>query len=144
LEVLFLPSQAAVFVAEDEPFIAYDLAMTIEDAGGVVVGPAATVKEALALLEIHPVAAAILDVNLCDGDICPVAELLMARGVPVIFHTGLGIPDELSARFPNLIVHLKPLVPEQLIRQLAALIAPEPQPVVGHGGGLAAGSVVRT
>jgi hypothetical protein len=44
--------------------------------------------------------------------------------VPVIFHTGLGVPDELSARFPNLIVHLKPLVPEQLIRQLAALIEP--------------------
>jgi predicted TIM-barrel fold metal-dependent hydrolase len=66
--------------------------------------------------------AAILDVNLSDRDICPVAELLIARGVPVIFHTGLGLPDELSKKFPNLIVHLKPLVPEQLIRQLAALI----------------------
>jgi CheY-like chemotaxis protein len=141
LEVLFLPDRAVVFVAEDEPFIAFDLATTIEDAGGVVVGPAATVKEALAILEIHPVAAAILDVNLADRDISPVAELLMARGVPVIFHTGLGVPDELSARFPNLIVHLKPLVPEQLIRQLAALIAPETLPDVRHGCGLAAGSV---
>jgi DNA-binding response OmpR family regulator len=86
------------------------------------VGPAATVKEAMALLETCPVAAAILDVNLSDRDISPVAELLLARGVPVIFHTGLGAPDELSARFPNLIVRLKPLVPELLIRQLAKLI----------------------
>jgi DNA-binding response OmpR family regulator len=122
LEELFLPGRAVVFIAEDEPFIAFDLAATIEDAGGVVVGPAATVKEALALLEIHHVDAAILDVNLSDRDISPVAELLIARGAPVIFHTGLGVPDELGARFPNLIVHLKPLVPEQLIRQLAALI----------------------
>lgn len=118
----FLPDHAAIFVAEDEPFIAYDLAATIEDAGGVVVGPAATVKEALALLENHSVAAAVLDVNLADEDISPVAELLLARGVPVIFHTGLGVPDELGARFPNLIVHSKPLDPEKLIRQLAGLI----------------------
>ena len=122
MEVLSLPRDVAIFVAEDEPFIALDLATTIEDAGGRVVGPAATVKEALELLEIHPVAAAILDVNLRDRDISPVAELLIARGVPVIFHTGLGLPDELSAKFPDLIVHLKPLIPEQLIRQLAALI----------------------
>jgi DNA-binding response OmpR family regulator len=129
LEELFLPGRATVFIAEDEAFIAFDLAATIEDAGGVVVGPAATVKEALALLEIHHVDAAILDVNLSDRDISPVAELLIACGVPIIFHTGLGIPEELSAKFPNLIVHLKPLVPEQLIRQLAALIrSHEPNP----------------
>jgi CheY-like chemotaxis protein len=127
VEELFLPGRAVVFIAEDEPFIAFDLAATVEDAGGVVVGPAATVKEALALLQTHHVDAAILDVNLSDRDICPVAELLIARGVPVIFHTGLGIPEELSSKFSNLIVHLKPLVPEQLIRQLAALIEPPRQ-----------------
>jgi CheY-like chemotaxis protein len=140
LEELFLPGRAVVFLAEDEPFIALDLAATIEDAGGVVVGPAATVKEALALLEIHHVDAALLDVNLSDRDITPVAELLIARGVPVIFHTGLGIPEALSAKFPNLIVHLKPLVPEQIIRQLAALIAPDAPRDVGRGGGQAAAS----
>lgn len=141
MEELFLPGRASVFIAEDEPFIAFDLAATIEDAGGVVVGPAASVKEALALLENHPVDAAILDVNLSDRDVSPVAELLIARGVPIIFHTGLGLPDELSAKFPNLIVHLKPLVPEQLIRQLAALIAPERPPIVGRDAGRAAASV---
>ena len=141
MEELFLPGRSAVFIAEDEPFIAFDVAATIEDAGGVVVGPAATVQEALALLEIHPVNAAILDVNLGDRDISPVAELLLARGVPIIFHTGLGVPDELSAKFPNLVVHLKPLVPEHLIRQLAALIAPDTSPVVGRGGRQAGTSV---
>ena len=134
MEVLLLPDHAAVFVAEDEPFIAFDLATTIEDAGGVVVGPAATVTEALALLETYTVAAAILDVNLGDRDVCPVAELLIARGVPIIFHTGLGVPDELRARFPNLIVHLKPSDPEKLIRQLAGLLARETSQDVARRG----------
>ena len=132
--MLVLPDHAQVLVAEDEPFIAFDLAVAIEDAGGVVVGPAATVAEALALLESNHVAAAILDVNLCDRDISPVAELLLARRVPVIFHTGLGVPEELSARFSNLVVHLKPLDPEQLIRQLAGLLARERSQDVARGG----------
>ncbi len=132
--MLVLPDHAQVLVAEDEPFIAFDLAVAIEDAGGVVVGPAATVAEALALLERNLVAAAILDVNLCDRDISPVAELLLARGVPVIFHTGLGVPEELSARFSNLVVHLKPLDPEQLIRQLAGLLARERSQDVARSG----------
>ncbi|MGV9008062.1 response regulator [Brevundimonas sp.] len=136
-----MPDHPAIFVAEDEPFIAFDLTTTIEDAGGVVVGPAATVTEAMALLDIHPVDAAILDVNLIDRDICPVAELLLARGVPVIFHTGLGVPDELSAKFPNLIVHLKPLDPDQLIRQLAALIVPAPPSKSGRSGRLAGATI---
>jgi CheY-like chemotaxis protein len=140
LEELFLPGRAAVFIAEDEPFIAFDLAATVEDAGGVVVGLAATVKEALALLEIQHVDAAILDVNLSDRDICPVAEMLIARGVPIIFHTGLGLPDELRAKFPNLIVHLKPLVPEQLIRQLAALIGPHKPNLYQQEAGVVMGS----
>ena len=132
--MLVVPDHAQVLVAEDEPFIAFDLAVAIEDAGGVVVGPAATVAEALALLESNHVAAAILDVNLCDRDISPVAELLLARRVPVIFHTGLGVPEELSARFSNLVVHLKPLDPEQLIRQLAGLLARERSQDVARGG----------
>ena len=140
MEVPSLPRDVAILIAEDEPFIALDLATTIEDAGGRVVGPAATVKEALELLEIHPVAAAILDVNLRDRDISPVAELLIARGVPVIFHTGLGVPDELRAKFPDLIVHLKPLIPEQLIRQLAALIETPETALCQKVAGLAAGS----
>lgn len=68
---------ALVLLAQDEPFIALDLALAIEDAGGEVVGPAASVTEALALIEARPIVAAILDVNLIDGDITPVAEVVL-------------------------------------------------------------------
>lgn len=85
-------NHSAVLVAEDEPFIALDLALAIEDAGGKVVGPASSAKEALMLLERHPVCGAILDVNLVDGDISPVVEYLIAHDVPLVLQTGVGLP----------------------------------------------------
>jgi CheY-like chemotaxis protein len=118
-----LLDKSAILVVEDEPFIALDLAATVMDAGGEVVGPAGSVQEALALLDACAVDGAILDVNLSGRDSCPVAERLIASGVPLIFHTSRGLPLEFSARFPNLIVHLKPLIAEVLVPQLARLIA---------------------
>ncbi|HVR90626.1 MAG TPA: response regulator [Novosphingobium sp.] len=115
-------NRSAVLVAEDELFIALDLAYAIEDADGVVVGPAASVKDALILLETHPVIAAILDVNLVDGDISPVVEYLVAHHIPFILQSGIGLPSELSARFPDMIVRIKPSVATRLVAELAALL----------------------
>jgi DNA-binding response OmpR family regulator len=52
-----------------------------------VVGPAATVRKALDLLDREVIHAAILDANLPDGDVTPVAEELIERGVPFIINT---------------------------------------------------------
>ena len=116
-------NHALILVAEDETFIALDVALAIEDAGGKVVGPAASVKEALALIETLPIVAAILDVNLADGNITPVAERLIAAGVPVILQTGIGLPPELLARFPDLMVRIKPCRAATLVAQLEVLLA---------------------
>lgn len=116
-------NNALVLVAEDEPFIALDVALAIEDAGGEVAGPAASVEEARALIATRPIVAAILDVNLTDGDISPVAEILIGSGIPIILQTGVGVPPELAARFPDLIVHIKPCIAAKLVVQLEALIA---------------------
>lgn len=116
-------SRALILVAEDEPFIALDVALAIEDAGGEVVGPTASIEEALSLIATRPIEAAILDVNLIDGDITPVAEALMRLGIPVILQTGNSLPPELAARFPDLIVHIKPCVAAKLVAQLATLVS---------------------
>lgn len=115
-------SHALILVAEDEAIIAMDVAMAIRDAGGQVAGPAASVKQALALINTMPVAGAILDVNLSDGDISPVAEILLAAGIPIIIQTGVGLPTELIARYPDLAVQIKPCASEALVSQLALLI----------------------
>ena len=115
-------NRALILVAEDEPFIALDVALAVEDAGGEVAGPAASVREALALIESLPIVAAILDVNLADGDISPVAERLIIAGIPVILQTGIGLPPKLAARFPELQVNIKPCAAATLVSQLEALI----------------------
>ena len=114
---------ALILIADDQPLIALDLAFAVEDAGGLVAGPTASVKETLALINTRPVAGAILDVNLVDGDISPVAEHLIGLGVPIILQTGVGLPRDLAARFPDLVVHIKPCVPAILVSQLQAMIA---------------------
>jgi hypothetical protein len=72
-----LLNRVSVLIVEDEPLIALDLAMAVEEARGKVIGPAGRVREALALMEQHLVQAAILDVNLSDRDVTPIAELLI-------------------------------------------------------------------
>ena len=107
-----------ILIAEDETFIALDLASGIEEAGGQVVGPAASVLEALELLAHNEVTGAILDVNLADRDITPVALMLIDRKVPIVFHTGVGIPPELAIAHPDLVVCIKPTSLDRLIRHL--------------------------
>ena len=66
--------------------------MMIQDvlvaSGGVVIGPAVSTKDALALPEQEVVHCAVLDVKLVDGPSTPVAEALTARGIPFIVATG--------------------------------------------------------
>lgn len=114
--------QHAILIAEDELYIALNLSFAVEDADGRVVGPAATVAEALALIDGEAIVGAILDVNLADGDISAVVEKLGERGVPVVLQTGVGLPAALAARFPRLSVHLKPCAPARLIAELAQMI----------------------
>ena len=109
-------------IAEDQVFIALDLALAVEDAGGMVVGPAASVENALALIESKPVAAAILDVNLTDGDITPVAMCLLEAGIPIIIQSGVGAPTALSAQYPDLVVYIKPYKISELMVKLENLL----------------------
>jgi CheY-like chemotaxis protein len=115
-----LLNQVSVLIVEDEPFIALDLAMAVEEARGKVIGPAGSVCEALMLIEQHLVQAAILDVNLSDRDVTPIAELLIGGGVPVIFYSGLDLPVALRERYPSAWFCKKPILPVPLLNKLVA------------------------
>jgi DNA-binding response OmpR family regulator len=114
---------ARILICEDEPFVAIDLAMSVQEAGGQVLGPAGSVSEAMSLLARHPVNGAILDVNLSDGDVTPVAERLLERNVPIILQTGVGIPSELRQRYPDLTALSKPVIAQQLVERIGRLLA---------------------
>ncbi len=109
-----------VLIVEDEPFIAWDLAEAVESAGGIVIGPAASVAQALALVQASVLEAAILDVNLPDGHIGPVLESLREH-VAVVIHSGVGLPQEVRDRFPDVPVYFKPTPAGVLMTRLFAL-----------------------
>lgn len=113
-----------VLIVEDEVFLAIDLASAIEDHGGTVIGPFATVADALIDLELHIAGGAILDANLLDRDVTPVAIRLIEQGVPFIVHTGTGLPDELRALHPDLPVIMKPSPMIEVVQTLIRRIGP--------------------
>jgi CheY-like chemotaxis protein len=74
-----------VLVVEDEFLIAMDLEAMLTEHGWRVLGPAATVAQALDLLEDGEMPdVALLDVNLRGETVVPVAEVLRERGVPIV------------------------------------------------------------
>ena len=110
-----------ILIVEDQAIIALDLESAVEESNGQVIGPASTVREALKLLHTNEVDAAILDANLPDGDVTPVAEQLIVAGIPFLINTGVAVPLQLR-RHPGLTVFRKPTPSSRLVRELAALL----------------------
>lgn len=78
-----------LLVVEDEYLIASDLTQELEGGGAEVIGPAATVEEALQLTASEArIDGAVLDINLRGKEVYPVAEVLRGLDVPFIFATG--------------------------------------------------------
>ena len=111
-----------ILVAEDEYFIADEIAEALRAAGAVVVGPAATVPEAADLAAAGPLQGAVLDVNLNGTMIWPVADILVALGVPVLLATGYdaGVVPPAYAHLPRC---EKPVTGRELIRALGLALA---------------------
>ena len=76
------PAGARVLVAEAEAVIALDLEATLRRFGCAVLGPVASVADALALLGRERPDAALLELDLRDGHAAPLAEALARLGVP--------------------------------------------------------------
>lgn len=79
-----------VLVVEDEYFIADDLARALKRAGADVVGPVPSCEDALRLLAGSPVDVAVLDINLSDETVYPLADKLRQQHIPFFFTTGFG------------------------------------------------------
>ena len=82
-----------VLIVEDEPIVAMCLEDLLVDLGCVVVAVAATLTDGLSEAGCATLDAAILDINLGEATSYPIAALLAARSVPVVFATGYGRID---------------------------------------------------
>ena len=94
----------------------------LADLGCRSVSTAATVDQALTLMDGRTFDVAMLDVNLNGQNSYPVADALAARGIPFMFSTGYS--DRVTkAGYPERPVLQKPFRFEQLVEILARLAA---------------------
>ncbi len=115
--------QPVILVAEDELIVGHDLCDTVEEAGYHVEGPFDDISSAMLSYQKQKPDLAILDVQLFDGNVFPLAEKLMAENVPVIFHSGNYVPDEVNERFPQAHALSKPCPPAQILDRVQQVLA---------------------
>ncbi|TBR13127.1 MAG: response regulator [Lysobacter sp.] len=112
-----------LLLVEDEFVLALGLTDTLGDLGAEVLGPVATVGDAMALIESMPeIDAAILDVNLGTEVVYPVADALIARSVPFFFSTA-NAHVVLPPRFAHIGVCRKPFAAAEFRAALDGLDA---------------------
>lgn len=111
-----------ILVVEDEALVAMLIEDTLTDLGCEVVGPAASIGEALALVRDEAVDGATLDVNLGGEEAYAVAQTLEARGIRFILMSGYA-PENLSGAYARWRVLQKPFSEQALARSLAEALA---------------------
>jgi len=107
-----------ILIIEDEHIVAESLSRVLRAWGAVIVGAAATVEQALTMIDSPaPIDGALLDINLRGVRAYCVADALIVRGVPFAFTTGysaLLIPEQ----YRHVAVLQKPFEPEEIARAL--------------------------
>jgi two-component SAPR family response regulator len=77
-----------VLIVEDQYLIADEMRRVVSELGGTVVGPCATVADAIQRLKSEAVEFALLDLNLRGHSAEPVAAELTRRSIPFAFASG--------------------------------------------------------
>jgi len=113
-----------VLLVEDEMLVVWLLEDMLADLGCAVVGPAASVNQALAMIDAEAIDVAVLDVNLNGQMSYPIADALATRGVPFVFSTGYD-KDTLLDGYRIFPVLQKPFHRSELSDTLAKLLTPK-------------------
>jgi CheY-like chemotaxis protein len=113
-----------VLLVEDEMIVAWLLEDMLAELGCVVLGPAARIDQAVSIINVEPLDAAVLDVNLNGQNSYPVADALVARGVPFAFSTGYA-GGRLGEGYRSFAVLQKPYQSVELADTLQRLLEPE-------------------
>jgi PAS domain S-box-containing protein len=113
-----------LLLVEDEALVAMMIQETLAEIGFQVIGPVGTASGALAAARDSHFDAAVLDINLGDGLVYTVAEILEKRGVPFVFVTGYDA-DSVDVRFSGVPILQKPIERGMLQK----IFAPDADPV---------------
>jgi CheY-like chemotaxis protein len=108
-----------VLLVEDEALVGIMIQECLSEFGFRIHGPVCSATDALSAARDGQFDAAILDINLGDGSVYQVAEILSARDVPFIFVTGYD-SDSVDSRFSHVPVLQKPIERQVLQKMFAA------------------------
>lgn len=107
-----------ILLVEDNFGIARSLALLFKRYGADIVGPAGTLDDALSIVTRDTdIDGAVLDINVRDQLVYPVADALREQSVPMVFVTGY---DEtfVSPRYADIPCMPKPWNAERLVQVL--------------------------
>lgn len=111
-----------VLVVENDEMSAALLQMQLVHSGALVVGLAASVAEALRLLEEASPDVALLDYRLAHNETSePVAAALAARGVPFVLATGMTA-EQLPVAMRSGVLLIKPYLSAELSKALVRAV----------------------
>ena len=116
-----LASGRRILVVEDDMLVRLSIESMLADLGCTSVSVAATVKQALSLLDSQAFDLAMLDLNLDGSRSDPVADALAARGVPFLFSTGYS-EHQAYVAYPGRPVLMKPYPSSKLVAALTELL----------------------
>jgi PAS domain S-box-containing protein len=102
-----------LLLVEDEALTGMMMSDILTELGFHVIGPFGRVADAMAAVGREDFHAAVLDVNLDGEMVYPVADAVVARGVPFVFVTGYGA-EGIDSRFAQVLVLQKPIEKQML------------------------------
>jgi len=103
--------------------IALELEDMLEDLGHEVIGPAASVEEALDLLQQASPDAAVVDANLSGQSARPIVDALSRAGIPMVLASGYEARELLKLEISGVLVR-KPYSGGDLANALAKISTP--------------------
>jgi CheY-like chemotaxis protein len=110
-----------VLIVEDEALVAMLAEDFLIELGATIIGPAASIDDAMAMIATHEIDAALLDLNIRGMRSDGVAEALRLRGIPIVCATGYGEGAVEFARGSEIIA--KPYSKEKLDQSLQLALA---------------------
>jgi len=107
-----------VLVAESDPLVCLDVMEIIHAAGASIVGPFHTTKDSLTALASGNFDIALLDVELGDEGVWPLAHGVRTLGIPIVFSTSLSDSSERPEEFIGVTSIQKPYDAHRLLGKL--------------------------
>jgi two-component sensor histidine kinase len=113
-----------VLLVEDEILVAMMMRDILTELGFRIIGPFGQLSDAMVAAVHEEIDAGIVDVNLGGEFAYPVADVLLARKIPLVFVTGYGV-ESIESRFGHLPLIKKPVHRQVLQTLFAAAEADE-------------------